>query len=297
MSKAFGKYIILVLLLGLPPCLFCQKKDAVVFYTIPSQTLNLFQLIIPPEDYSDFLKRDTINHKANYTNQSFQISKQVTLKEYKTYLKAIKKDSSEQFYISQLPHIKGVSEKKMHIYLNDKKFEGSPVVGISWESVMHYCKWKTISENGNNISFIYRIPSSFEWLIAFYYLENKKIKHDFNLNYSDWLLNPAMYCCLKGWNYDNIYMYLREKDKYPNKYMDNKLIIGKSYLSTIFKTFHESFHFAFEGYQYVGFRLLKENIKQSPQFDNIIGTLTPSTEEYTQGTTIAEHCLNYWKCR
>jgi hypothetical protein len=71
------------------------------FYTVPRQELELYQLLGIKENHII----DTIH--------SFEISDFITYREYKKYLNSIRKDSSEQFYLSQLPDTNISVDKKV----------------------------------------------------------------------------------------------------------------------------------------------------------------------------------------
>lgn len=109
------------------------------FYSIPSQSKNFHAL------YGD------TSYKKAQIVEEFEISEQVTFKEYKEYLAAIKKDSSEKFYWSQLPDTNISTDKKVYTeYITSKEYDDYPVLGISWDNAMNYCKWKTIKDNDSD---------------------------------------------------------------------------------------------------------------------------------------------------
>ncbi len=235
--------ILILLLFNLSSAVFSQKM-----HKIPTLYINLFELYNVPDNS----KIDTI--------EQFQISSFISFKEYKVYLNAVKKDSSEIFYLSQLPDSSIALKKETYEeYINNKLYEKYPVLGISWENAMNYCKWKTIKENKSDIEFVYRLPYLSEWLSAKYYFENNKIKIDIDKNYSDWLLNTfvdGVYSYLKNSSFAQLYnyTYYHEKEDFLEK--KRKEIIGKSYLynSFIFKHFYG---FANVGYRYIAFRIVK----------------------------------------
>ncbi|MBL7890732.1 MAG: SUMF1/EgtB/PvdO family nonheme iron enzyme [Bacteroidia bacterium] len=244
-----------------------------IFYSIPKQELNLYKMI------------GNENKKSIQTIKEFEISKQVTLKEYKEYLAAIKKDSSEAFYRTQLPDTsigtKAVREK----YLNEKQYEDFPVLGISWDNAMNYCKWKTIKENKDSIRIIYRLPHCSEWLSAHYYLENTKQKHDLNKNYSDWTLAT----------YDESFFLFNKANEPINFFFDHfyfhssndarvlkrKRVMGNNFFYQQDKKFMDFASFyANDGYKYIGFRCVKEQVKSVPKELN--------------DKSLSTSLLNYW---
>ena len=246
--------IITLLVVGICLCMTfsMQKPLSGSVYVIPAQSLNLFQLI-----------DDTVSDQQHVV-PLFEISKQVTFREYKEYLKAIRKDSSDRYYRSQLPDSTIAKRADWEKYISDKMYDEYPVLGISWDNAMNYCKWKTLKENKKAIRFIYRLPHSSEWLAAKHYLETNSLESDFSKNYSDWLLGTKdeslLYVrsgTLSKWPYD--YMYLH-KSADPIV-MKRKLVIGDSYRYQPEKQMDCFFsYYSTQGYRQVGFRLVKEII-------------------------------------
>lgn len=223
------------------------------FYSIPKQELNLYKMI------------GNDNKKWLQTIKAFEISKQVTLKEYKEYLASIKKDSSETFYRSQLPDSSIGTKTIRDKYLNDKQYEEFPVLGISWDNAMNYCKWKTLKENNDTLRIVYRLPHCSEWLAAFNYLENNKQKHDLNKNYSDWSLatyDESFYAFDQNdepinFFFDHFYFHTSNE----SRVLKRKRVIGNNYFYQQDKHFMDySSFYANEGYKYIGFRCVKEQL-------------------------------------
>jgi Sulfatase-modifying factor enzyme 1 len=229
-----------------------QKPLSDSVYVIPTQSLNLFQLI-----------GDTVSDQQHEV-RLFEISKQVTFREYKEYLKAIRKDSSDQYYRSQLPDSTIAKRADWEKYISDKMYDEYPVLGISWDNAMNYCKWKTLKENKKALRFIYRLPHSSEWLAAKHYLETNDLESDFSKNYSDWLLGTKDESLLferngtfSKWPYN--YMYLHKQD--DPMAMKRKLVIGDSYRYQPERQIDCFFsYYSTQGYRQIGFRLVKEMV-------------------------------------
>ena len=94
---------------------------------------------------------------------------EVSNKEYFEYIKSVQKDSLKEFYESALPDPVKAPFKD---YFSDKKYSDFPVVGISLQQAVDFCKWKTRFENQKLLSKgkppvqNYRIPSEVEWVYA-----------------------------------------------------------------------------------------------------------------------------------
>jgi hypothetical protein len=233
---------------------FVSYKNYKRFYKIPEQDLDLNKLI-----------GDTLNKGVSCVN-SFEISSLVTFKEYKEYLKEIKKDSTEEFYYKQLPDSSIAPLSVWNEYTTSNEYDKYPVLGIRWESAMNYCKWKTLNENANDsLCVLYTLPYFSEWLAAKYYLDLKNVKHDFSKNYSDWLIvafDESVYNFLiKNFTYDYIYNH-QELDP---RALKRKRIIGNSYLFNGLEQMH--YGYADRGYRYVGFRYVKRIISTEEKQD------------------------------
>lgn len=226
------------------------------FYDIPTQSLNLFSIL--GDSYQG----------NNQTIDGFQISEQITFKEYKVYLNSVKKDSSYNFYLTQLPDSNMGTNEVRNKYISGSEYDDFPVLGISWDNAMNYCKWKTLMENPDSILFIYRLPNCSEWLAAYDYLNINKIAHDFNKYYSDWLLNlkdETPYSSedykLRPFPLDDCFLHKKNDPQVKKR----KIAMGESYLFQMknlidYKNFS---YYAFEGYRNVSFRCVKEYVHQS----------------------------------
>jgi len=253
------KHRLILLLFTLFLCSYATLKKQQTLHFIPEQTLNLFHLI-----------GDTTNER--HTVSAFEISKMVTYKEYKVYLNAVKKDSNEAFYISQLPDSNIGSPEIHKTYLNSTVFDESPVIGISWDNAMNYCKWMTINlaENKDSLNYIIRLPSCSEWLASYHYFSDKKIQHDMNNQFSDWLINmkdESIYeynLSLPEKLFIFDYCYFHNKNDHPA--LRRKTVIGNSFLFQQDEFFNYNFNYLSNlGYKNVGFRYVKQLIEDSPK--------------------------------
>jgi hypothetical protein len=252
-------------------------------YSIPKQTIDPIKILGPKSTefrYSDNKTPKSLNLDMN----AFDISSLVTYGEYKEYLKGIKKDSSAKFYLSQMPDSSMCVKESYEEYITSNTYDSFPVLGISWEAAMNYCRWKTIQNKKDSIQYIYRLPCESEWLEAYCYLNTDSFKNDFSQNYSDWLLN-AYYEDVMDYIKSNIsnhwanfdYIYFAKKSEPP--VLKRKCVIGDSYLFKLetLADYGEMYYYSFEGYRQVGFRFVKEIVdttniidekgKQNPSID------------------------------
>ncbi len=189
--------------------------------------------------------------------EAFEISDFISLGEYKEYLVEIKKDSSYEYYVSQLPDSSITIQEDVFVeYLQDPEYENYPVLGISWENAMNYCKWKSLKENNGEMKFIYRLPLYPEWLAAQIYLEKETLEHDFNKHFSDFLLNSYSDKRLRE-VLDNIYFHKKNDHAYSKR----KVVIGNSYRFNNQDDFRIlPYSFANKGHRHIGFRIVKTKI-------------------------------------
>jgi len=251
-------------------------------YTVISSKENLIK-ISAQTIYPYQLIGDESRTSSKMETKEFQISKFVTLGEYKDFLANYKRDTTFPFfYRSPLPDSTMTSVETYKKYMTDKSYESYPALGISFENAMEFCKWKTLKDNPkDSITFIYRLPLAIEWLAAYNYLKTNKIPNDFNQKYSDWLMdlqgyNPidfnkvhTFYNLYHGDNFDEPEYY---KNADPNDYfmwIDRIVVMGNSYLyqhDKLLNCFSYT-HRKREGYRNVSFRYIKENVKDSPVID------------------------------
>lgn len=213
-------------------------------HNIPAQSFNYAEYI-GLNGYSDTFKIRAI-----------EISDLITYGKYKTYLEEIKIDSSTEFYLTQLPDSNMCLSDCYEAYLNSTDFDSYPVVGISWEAALHYCKWLTIKSNTNKIDFIYRLPTYSEWVSVHRHFSGAK---SFNENYSEWVLNSYDE---SGWSWKQLktygdYIYLAKPDDPP--VLKRKRIIGNSFLfqREYLKDFN-TYGYSYSGYRQNGFRVIIE---------------------------------------
>ncbi|MCF8296912.1 MAG: formylglycine-generating enzyme family protein [Saprospiraceae bacterium] len=232
------------------------------FYKIPAQEINLYD-VIGYEACSHFAKFYSLDTTTKSEINAFEISEFITFKEYKVYLESVKKDSSEKFYLSQFPDSNITIDANVYKeYITNSDYDDFPVLGISWDNAMNFCRWKTLQGNSkDNIEFIYRLPQCSEWLASSYYLDSSNINNDFNEKYSDWLIgcyNPGFYYfpldekLKENFYYDIIYFHKSD----DHQELKRKLVIGDSFLyqndvSSIFYTYY-----ADEGYRQIAFRIV-----------------------------------------
>jgi len=274
------RYKFLVFIVALVSFNYCNSQQ---LYSIPKQTIDPFKILGPTSTEFGYKNaKAPISMKLDM--DAFEISSLVTFGEYKEYLAVIKKDSSSAFYLSQMPDTTMCTKGVYKAYTSGNDFDSDPVVGISWEAAMNYCRWKTMQNNKGDINYIFRLPCESEWLDACNYLNTKSEKNDLSQNYSDWLLNTYDedafgHIKTTDTNHWSYFDYIYFADKKGPHVLQRKSVIGDSYLFKLanLADYMEFFYYEYQGYRQVGFRVVKENVdttnvvdsdgKQKPSID------------------------------
>ena len=231
---------------------FSQK---VKFWKIPEQTINFSEL------YNAEVK-DSVLKKVS----AFEVSPFITLKQYKSFLNAVKTDTSFHYSDSLLIDSSICSDSCYSEYISNKSVLNHSVVGVSWQSALAFCKYKTIQENDSNtIEFLYRLITIEEWGSMYKFLGKKS---DQNKLYSYWTLDNfeessyGRYLNSPGERYEHIlnqsYRYMAEEADPP--VLHRKRIIGQSFdhqASTIEFSYRQKYAYSFTGYKDLGFRIVK----------------------------------------
>ncbi len=246
--------------------LFCFVGICQQVYIIPKQTFLPYKVLgFSERDYDIGYEADNAKINFKMAIDSFEISSQITFKQYKLYLESIKKDSSYNFYLRQLPDSGITSKENYKEYISNNNYDEFPVAGVSWEAAMNYCKWRTIQENkGPDFKFIYRLPKLGEWLAAYDFLEISNRKNDFNKNFSDWTMNTYAEGIF-GFR-DSVFIYdlfldlSKTKDSPRDK---RRMIVGNSYLFQSKALWYNFATYTFNGYRQIAFRFVKEEIKNN----------------------------------
>lgn len=199
--------------------------------------------------------------------RSFELSDLITYGQYKVYLKKVKSDSGKVYYLKQLPDSNMCLPNCYNQYVNSTEYDDYPVVGISWEAAMNFCKWLTLKNNSKTIESIYRIPTRSEWISAHHYYKGRE---NFSKDYSEWLLNSYDESVI-NWGKEipiRDYTYSAKTDDPP--VLKRKHIIGNSFLfqREYLKDFN-SYGYSYSGYRQNAFRVIieKENDHTS-KWDN-----------------------------
>ncbi len=220
---------------------------------------------------------------------SFEMSRQVTLTQYKEYLNRMKIDSGEIFYKTQLPDSTIGTKEQWNKYFNSGDYDAFPVVGVSWENALNYCKWMTLkNKTTDTLSVIYRLPNLYEWLTAYQYLDSTKINNDLDQLYSDWLLDAKDESYLvEKYSFPGGGYYFHSENDPP--VMKRKVVMGKSYHHgySNLKDYMESYY-ADEGYRHIGFRMV---------IDDKPGSFRKRKTNNRNGRSVAYEnpLLHYWK--
>lgn len=218
---------------------------------------------IPQQTFSPWADME-LSLTDSLTVDEFVITKQVTLGEYRKYLEAVKRDSSEAYYESQLPDSTMCAPSAYKKYIRSHKYDGFPVCSVTWLSAMNYCRWKAKQDQLPD-SMMYNLPNLEQWLAAYRYLNAQQTVHDLNRDYSDWLqdaFDESAYEFLQDMHLSYAY------DEWPNDppVMRRKRFIGNSFHHQHDRLggFMSEYGYSFHGYAYIGFRMVKMHKPKPP---------------------------------
>ena len=192
------------------------------YYIIPSQT---FELKNRRNDWDIYLNKVEL-----ISNNKLEVSHLIKLKEYKEFLKNAKNTYHDTIYARLIPDSSLFKKSTFARYIDGTEFDNYPVVGVTWEGVDLFCRWKTVSENkGDSIQYIYRLPTRKEWLASKHFVDKMGVPNDFSLYFSDWVFD---YYDESVYSFSNVVkpdqVYLSKKSYMPA--LRRKKILGKSYL-------------------------------------------------------------------
>jgi len=228
------------------------------FYHIPARTI----------DFSKQWGYERYQFKFKTSIEEFDISSLVTYSQYKTYLKDIKVDSSTKFYQSQLPDTGMCNKDVYEKYVSSSEYDTYPVLGITWEAAMNYCKWMTLKENKDSLVYMYCLPTYTQWIDAYEYLKSINNTGDLNNDYSDWLLTPndegTYFIKNEVDSNSTTIAYLSLNDKTDAPVLRRKMIAGNSFLFLLDYSMNYYYHYygySDRGYRQVGFRYVKHKIR------------------------------------
>lgn len=218
-------------------------KSQDIFVKTPTQTI----------DYTGILGFD---RHDSLTVDSFEISPFVTYGQYKKYLKSVQQDSSLDFYYQQFPDSNMCLPECYQEYTSSNKYDNDPVLGVSWEAAINYCRWRTRLENqSDTLKFEYCLPNIAQWTSTYAYNDKRLL---INQLYSDWLLLNYVEAY-----YGSTYLpfqwpsYIHSITDPPA--LKRKFTMGDNILYSFkeIKDHYHAYHYSFEGYRYVSFRVVK----------------------------------------
>ena len=99
--------------------------------------------------------RDNIERTVTI-NSFYMDQTEITNNYWKEYVHGVKKDSTQQFYETALPNDEvwfsefSFNDVYAENYYSNPGYNNYPVVGVSWEQVIDFCKWRTDVVNNNS---------------------------------------------------------------------------------------------------------------------------------------------------
>ncbi len=107
--------------------------------------------------FEEDLMNSRDNIERTVTINSFYMDEtEITNNFWKEYVFNVKRDSTQQFYETTLPNDEvwfsefSFNDVYAENYYSNPGYDDYPVVGVSWEQVIDFCKWRTDVVNNNN---------------------------------------------------------------------------------------------------------------------------------------------------
>lgn len=127
-------------------------------------------------------KNLTENKLVPFKNNLMVASYEVSNAEYKAYYKAL--DLRQQYFAhpdtTVFKRVLDYTEPYKNFYYQHEAYSNFPVVGVSYEQALAFCKWKTTQAKQNGLKHKYRLMTVAEWqeLTAKGYTEKQLQKFD-----------------------------------------------------------------------------------------------------------------------
>ena len=236
----------------------CTLLSLLFVFTIQAQALKTKPFKAIQLNIEAFIGLDQPDQMAISEIPAFEISEQITWREYKAFLVDLKRTRGEDFQALFLPQL---TSKLVHTIIHTETFDKLPAVGISWTNIQYYCQWRTIQDNDNSIEFYYRLPRYTEWLSALYQVRQGKKRLKIDQDYADWTTrtyDESIYSFVKSMGHD--YEFPARPTDPPA--LKRKIAMGASYRYQFndLKSYHDLLYFYQDsGYAHIGFRLVKVN--------------------------------------
>lgn len=236
--------LVLTFLLALASNGIAQRNEFVQFEAYAAPFNEWFQGELPNKNAYDTISID-----------AFEMGNLITWKQYKEFLADVKRMKGTYTYEQLLPKL---PQNHLNSCLTTKKFDSSPVVGVSWSNAHEYCKWRIVIDSDGQLCWegtqdIYRLPTQLEWISAYLQSNQSKFKIDLKTDYSDWTTtsyDESMYF-LKDYQYD------AKKMDPPS--MKRKRTMGSSFFVPAANVTNNNFgYYQDSSYAHIGFRLVRE---------------------------------------
>ena len=225
-------------------------------YPIPTIRVNV----------SEFVGQEMIIEEGN-----FSISELITVRDFNLYLTAVKRDSSKNFFLQQIPHSAQMSTELVQELLADETIQDQPMPGISWTVAKNYCRWLNVVMKDIYEDVIYDLPTVTEYMSYQQYYQPESCA------LSCWTLNTKDESVFNHPEEFGVnYIYDASADDPPA--LKRKIIVGGS--------FHINNNASSRQYEYqdsssrfVGFRVVIKS-KETPEYK----TVETSEHTITAGT-------------
>lgn len=253
---------------------FMKKKISFIFSLVVTTFINAQFYQVPSMEVKFEFNRKTTNFKV----QAFRISDQINVRQFKEYLDAVKKDSTEIFYQAQLPYSGQFKQDLLEAILKNPELQDKAMPGVSWTTARNYCKWFSVQMENQSDTYCFDLPN-FEELLAFQEVSPRKTDQLLECWTLDTYDESFMLFSgdFKDLNFRSFRQYDAKKEDPPS--MKRKMIFGGSYFMKLaagndFKQL--SYEYQDSSSRFIGFRIVKRE-----KSDNSKSNITSETKTVT----------------
>ncbi len=237
--------------------IYSVKHYLLLLISLSLSTFGISQFYPVPETNLDLRSIDT--NLKTMTVKPFQISALITVKEFKMYLSAVKRDSSSSFYHAQLPQSTTINQKMVDEILASSELQGKPMPGVSWAVARNYCSWLNAlsKRKGNNEQYALPLLSQ---LLAYDEVYGQNQMNELE----SWTLNTYDELSFEFFGLD--YVYEAQRDDPPS--LKRRTVYNGSYhMNYVSHDHSKMFHYEYQdsSSRYVGFKIVKNEKKADYQ--------------------------------
>lgn len=229
-----------------------MKTTLIVLFVLLFRGISFSQYYPVPATEVDLSA--LLRSEVRISVKEFTISNLVTVSEFNAYLLAVEKDSTKQFYESQLPKLGKKSEELVATIRANPELQDQPMPGVSWTVANNYCHWLTAGAAKQGFNYTYNLPYLSEAVVFEKYYSPKS-----NSLLESWVRNAYDESIGEFGPFKTEYVYDAKKDDPPA--MKRKRMYGGSYhmnRSADKKYSYGDYEYQDSSSAFIGFRVVRK---------------------------------------